>query len=502
MTPRIALCSAALALAACLSAAPSLAVVFDSTLVAGPFTTRTKPRIAVSNAGAPELLYACLSAGQMTAWRYSPGASPEYETVASDLATSTYPQPLWALAPSGAPRAAYFKPNGRFVVALRDSGGWVEDSSLAEVVFSTGCQQWLAADPVSGEPRVAFTVADGASWRVKYAWREGGTWSVADVDTDFASYTPVHLALDAAGRPYVAYTSVTGETLFVASRGSPGESFGREAVTVAAYPAVYFHASVAVDPAGGQPRVTYYYWGDDHDVGYASRDELGTWTNQWVDTGLPYAPLPVTLALDEFGNPTIACTEDVNILATSPARTALAPDAPLEGGTTGLAWFARRIGGAGTAPFTLTQVPLHDVIVEAGGMAVTTAGLPCFALRSPELSSGPPLHYSVVYAHYEPDPVDVPPAAPGEFALAPPAPNPARAGGLMRIGFTSPRSDVVRCDLLDPSGRRVATLPSQRCAAGPNTLSWTPGPLSPGLYFVRLRLGAGPVVVRRLALLR
>ena len=95
--------------------------MFDSTLVAGPFDTRTRPRIALAPDGQAELLYACSNAGQMTAWRCSMGEPRSYEMFASDLALTTYPQPCWALAPSGSPRATYFKPNGRFVCALREA---------------------------------------------------------------------------------------------------------------------------------------------------------------------------------------------------------------------------------------------------------------------------------------------------------------------------------------------------------------------------------------------
>jgi hypothetical protein len=496
--------SAALALVTCLPVTPArCGVLFTNMTVAGPFDTRTKPRIALSSAGLFEVLYACGSPGPLTAWCLALGEPVFYEAIASDLPASTYPQPIFALAPWGSPRAAYFKPNGRFICALREPGGWVEDSSLVDVVFSTGCQQWLAADPVSGEPRVAFTVAQGESWRVRYAWRENGLWSVADVDSDFVLYAPLALALDASGRPYVAYASVTGETLFVSSRDTPGAPFQREVAT-ADTSTTHYSASVAVDPASGQPRVAYFSWGEQIDVGYAFRDEVsGTWTSQLVDSLLSYPPHPVTLALDAAGNPTLAYTDDVPILASSSRAPALGPDSPLEGGTTGQVWLARRTGGAGSGPFSLEPVPLHDVVVEAGGMAVTPDGYAHLALRSPELSVGSPLrHHSVVYAYYYQDPADVPPPTAAEFSLAPPVPNPARAGDPLRVAFTLPRVEAVRCDLLDASGRHVATLPSRRCAAGPNTLSWTPGPLPPGLYFLRLRSGAGLIAVRRLALLR
>ena len=503
---RAATWSAILALVACLEVTPALcAAVFDSTLIAGPFDTRTRPRIALAPDGRAELLYACTYAGLMTAWRCSMGEPRSYELIASDLALSTYPQPLWALAASGAPRAAYFKPNGRFVCALREPEGWVGDSSLVDVVFSAGCQQSLAVDPVSGEPRVAFTVAQDGYWRLKYAWRQSGTWSVADVDPDPVLYAPLCLALDAAGRPYVAYVSVSGETLYVASRSAPGETFSREVVTSTSdLSAEYFSVSVAADPAGGQPRVAWFFWGQELQVGYAFRDEAsGTWTSQVVDSGLVFPPHPVSLALDAAGDPAIAYTHDVNILASTPPRRLMACDSPLEGGTTGQVWRARRAGGAGTGPFSLEAVPLHDVIVESGGLAVTPAGYAHLALRGPELSAGSPLHhYSVIYSHYEPDLTGVPAASAHGFSLAPPSPNPARAGGPLRIAFTIPHAGAVTCDLLDPSGRGVAARPPQDCPAGPSAFNWTPGPLPPGLYFLRLRAGPGAGAVRRLVMLR
>ena len=501
---RAATWSAVAALAVCLPATSGrCGVLFDHLTVAGPFDTRVKPRIAVSSTGLIEVFYSGGSPGPVTAWCLALGESIVYEAIASGLPATTYPQPVFALGPWGSPRAAYFKPNGRFVCALREPGGWVEDSSLVDVAFTTGCQQWLAADPVTGEPRVAFTVAQGGSWRVRYAWREGGLWSVADVDPDLVLYAPLALALDASGRPYVAYASVTGETLFVARRDAPGDPFQREVVAADSLSGCY-SVSVAVDPASGQPRVGYVSWGERIEVRYAFRDGApALWTNQLVDSLLSYPPHPVTLALDAAGDPTLAYTDDVPILAPSSRAPATGPDSPLDGGSSGQVWLARRTGGVGIGPFSLEPVPLHDVVVEAGGMAVTPDGHAQLALRSPELSAGTPLHhYSVVYAYYYPDPADVPPPAADGFSLAPPVPNPARAGDPLRVAFTLPRAEAVRCDLLDASGRRVATLPSRCCPGGPNAVDWTPGPLPPGLYFLRLSPGTGPAAVRRLALLR
>jgi len=76
------------------------------------------------------------------------------------------------------------------------------------------------------------------------------------------------------------------------------------------------------------------------------------------------------------------------------------------------------------------------------------------------------------------------------------SPNPVRAG-TPRVRFTLPRSGIARLDLLDVSGRVVASHTTGELAAGQHELpSISPDPPRPGLYWLRLSLGHESRVAR------
>ncbi len=75
-------------------------------------------------------------------------------------------------------------------------------------------------------------------------------------------------------------------------------------------------------------------------------------------------------------------------------------------------------------------------------------------------------------------------------ALAAPRPNPSRGPATFQL--TLPRSALVRVEVLDLSGRRVATLASETFSAGTHSLTWdgstsSGGRASPGVYLVRVK---------------
>jgi hypothetical protein len=81
------------------------------------------------------------------------------------------------------------------------------------------------------------------------------------------------------------------------------------------------------------------------------------------------------------------------------------------------------------------------------------------------------------------------PGAPLVSMLGAPRPNPTH--GASRIELTLPASSFVRADVLDLSGRRVATLASTTFSAGTHSLAWDGrtargGPAPPGIYLVRV----------------
>jgi len=90
------------------------------------------------------------------------------------------------------------------------------------------------------------------------------------------------------------------------------------------------------------------------------------------------------------------------------------------------------------------------------------------------------------------------------FALAAPAPNPARASALIR--YTLPRAAPARLELFDLTGRRVRVFAEGPAEAGPHAgtfaLEDAAGrPLAAGLYLVRLE-SSGLALTRRIAVVR
>jgi hypothetical protein len=135
------------------------------------------------------------------------------------------------------------------------------------------------------------------------------------------------------------------------------------------------------------------------------------------------------------------------------------------------------------------------------GLMLFSAG-PDTLLAGPLDTGLPP--YALTFDHE-----DVPLAvAPGQtiasLALAPPWPNPARAG--TRISLALPGEGVVVLEVLDAIGRRVATVFAGALPAGRHTFAWNlrsgaGTPVPAGVYLFRARAGeravTRPVVVVR-----
>jgi hypothetical protein len=86
------------------------------------------------------------------------------------------------------------------------------------------------------------------------------------------------------------------------------------------------------------------------------------------------------------------------------------------------------------------------------------------------------------------------PAAVGEaatadagFRLLPVHPNPATES--VSIPFTILRAGRVLVEVVDASGRSIGTLADREFEPGDREISWNPGGLAAGMYFVRMRSG-------------
>jgi endonuclease YncB( thermonuclease family) len=77
---------------------------------------------------------------------------------------------------------------------------------------------------------------------------------------------------------------------------------------------------------------------------------------------------------------------------------------------------------------------------------------------------------------------------PSAVALLPVAPNPVSASA--RLRYELPEATVVRLQVFDLLGRRVATLADGEKPAGRHEVTWTGSRLAPGTYFVRLQAGS------------
>jgi subtilisin family serine protease len=101
------------------------------------------------------------------------------------------------------------------------------------------------------------------------------------------------------------------------------------------------------------------------------------------------------------------------------------------------------------------------------------------------------------YAAVAASPLAVPP--PDGYALSMPMPNPAR--GPVSLTLTLPAPTPVSAEVIDVLGRRVHTLADGTWAEGVHRISWDGigrdgRAAAPGLYFVRVRTGAGTLVRR------
>jgi hypothetical protein len=87
--------------------------------------------------------------------------------------------------------------------------------------------------------------------------------------------------------------------------------------------------------------------------------------------------------------------------------------------------------------------------------------------------------------------VEVVPPVGGAFELSAPEPNPLRLGA-SRFRFRTQGTETLSFTLLDAGGRRVdERRPETFEGAGPWSLSWDPGPLPAGVYFVRVTSASG-----------
>ncbi len=178
--------------------------------------------------------------------------------------------------------------NNRVKYARKDQNGW-----KTETIPGPGTGGCSIALDSNGAPNVCYTGVSGNVQFVKYAVKNGGSWTVEDVETSGGIvFIGTSITIDSNGKIHVSYrggtqlkyaSKTTGPwTVSVVDGGAPlNKNVGA-------------HSSIAVD-AAGNPRISYYNF-TDHCLGYAGwtgstwlKDtpdfdvDLGTWTSLAID---------------------------------------------------------------------------------------------------------------------------------------------------------------------------------------------------------------------------
>ncbi len=471
-------------------AAPGFAVASLDTSIVAVVPTRTDPRIVLDpSSHAPHLLY--VNGGNLV-HAFRSGDVWTEELVASTITPQTGSRG-WAGGASGRWSAAFIRLGNRFVCSVREAGGWVEDSSLIEIGTSTPVA--LAADPATGEPRVAYARVQnppaGATHVVCWASRNGSTWTITEVDSISTGAPSLTLAIAPSGRAHLGY--LDGGNYVVAREGAGG--FEREIAITRGL----FLPSLAVDPTTEETRVAFVtqdtlVFGADSSfdlaVGYAERAG-GLWTYQRVDSLMYYVPFGLSLRSSAGGDPALVYTRSVNILALDSVPGAR-PPTPEGGVTTDEVWFATRARGPLPAPFLLERIESHNTLSNGGSLAIGTTGQAYVALRSPDFSAQYHILIAAGLAFSS-----APETTPGGFELAPSAPNPILAGHTGTVAFTLPRETWITIELFDLAGARRASTAPRVYPAGNSLVPWAPRDLLAGLYWLRVRTGLGQSATRK-----
>jgi hypothetical protein len=276
-------------------------------------------------------------------------SSPEQGPLASgwhvrtvDTAHDTGVMSDLAIDASGVRHVAYYENRDTAVIryARQTDTGWIRQDVAHD---ANSIDVSIAVD---GHGRVHVAFMDASSYDLRYGVRDGATWRFETVDAGGMVGWFAELALDAAGRPHIAYFRQgewpdmapadlryafhdgqrwTIETVYanfgggctnaitIDALGQPHIVFGGpgmvHAVRVAGVwslrlidPGAIHYASVAIDGAG-RPHVTYYHWWEE-DVRYAVLDG-GEWRRESV---VPNGQVvrSTSLALDADDRPHIA----------------------------------------------------------------------------------------------------------------------------------------------------------------------------------------------------
>jgi hypothetical protein len=120
-----------------------------------------------------------------------------------------------ALGSDGEPRVAHYDADNALVFAKRDASGWTRETVATPTPELRDVSLALDAD---GRPHIAFLAADPDD--VRYAVLDGAGWAVETVADTVNLPASVALAVDTSGSPRVAFLD-NGFGVRIASRGTP-----------------------------------------------------------------------------------------------------------------------------------------------------------------------------------------------------------------------------------------------------------------------------------------
>jgi len=417
-----------------------------------------------------------------------------------------------ALDASGAARIA-FSSRGQPAYAEHDGSAWTTDYLVppptpppaglgiagTEIVFYV----WpsLGFDPASNEPRIAYTRAEnGQLWFTEHS---PSGWSY-----QFLSYSagPPSLVIDAAGIPHIAYSHYATGTVYAVRNGN---TWSQEPIGVAGYP-----SSLCLD-GSGNPRLALSSSSPNSDMLYAERG-AGGWSSVAVDTA-GNTGLYASLALDPWGESHLSYHDRTTHALRYAARsggtwtveTVVSPvgdgcDNSLVMGPDGEPYIAFRESDSGELRFARRSGGgwSSELVVAGSGvglgcsLALDSQGRPHIAYYDGSTGIGYATRSSVVFTGVGPAP------AVHGWGIERLAPNPARPGEALELSLRMAEARSVELELLDATGRRVASRSVSGVGAGLQTLRWDPAVRRAGLYFLRARFGANESAVTRLAILR
>lgn len=375
---------------------------------------------------------------------------------------------------SGIPHMVYRFYSGHSLRYGTRAGTWSHDEFETDDDMEADCS--LALD-ASGRPHVAYWDGEfqGEPHDLVYAHFDGTSWITEIVDSPGDVGRGASIALDSHGYPHISYFDQTQVTLkYAAYDGSQWQVTTVDNVELIGF---NFRTAIAVDSRDRVHIVYSAYHFQNPDwygrLKYATFDG-STWSTMVVDQSLPNRDFRVpAIAIDAQDRPNTSYLIYYNVEPiTADMKYAMFD---------GLSWQTEFVDTGDIADSDYS----NGIVVDSGQRVHISYS-----------RSGQLIHaYADVPSSVEGP--DGPGRAATDAALAVPTPNPS--SGSARIAFDLGRPGPVRLDLVDANGRQVISLARDWYGAGHHELEIRRS-LLPGLYFCRLvadgRAVATKLVVR------